>query len=105
MRAAELALRLLARRLRVKKIEIKEWATLLDDLDKALAAMRQQKRTAARDRKLQYYSEARAQFGVFKDAWRNHVMHSHKTYDEREVIAIYGGVRSFMDILARGAPR
>jgi HEPN domain-containing protein len=105
MRAVELALRLLARRLGIKKVDTKQWATLLDDLDKAIAAIRQQGRTPARDRKLQYYSDARAQFGVFKDAWRNHVMHSREKYDEREAIAIYGGVRAFMDILARGVPR
>jgi HEPN domain-containing protein len=105
MRAVELALRLLARRLKIRKVETKEWATLMDDFDKALAAMRQRKRTAMRDRKLQYYSEARAHFGVFKDAWRNHVMHSRATYDERQAFAIFNSVRSFMDELARGAPR
>lgn len=105
MRAAELALRLLARKLRIRKVETKEWATLVDNFDKALVAMRQQKRTATRDRKLQYYSEARVHFGIFKDAWRNHVMHSRATYDERQAFAIFSSVRTFMDELARGAPR
>jgi HEPN domain-containing protein len=105
MRAAEHALRLLARRLKIKKVETKDWATLIDDVDKALMAMRQRKRTAARDRRLQYYSQARAHFGVFKDAWRNHVMHSHARYDQREAANIFSSVKSLMEELARGVPR
>jgi hypothetical protein len=104
MRAAEHALRLLARRLRIKKVDTKDWATLIDDVDKVLAATRQRKRTTSRDRRLQYYSHARAHFGVFKDAWRNHVMHSHATYDQRQALNIFSSVQSLMQELAHGVP-
>lgn len=105
MRAVEHALRVLARRLKIKKVDTKDWALLIGDVDSALAVIRQRKRTAARDRRLQYYSQARAHFGVFKDAWRNHVMHSHSKYDQREAANIYSSIKSFMEELARGVPR
>ena len=105
MRSVEAALHLLARRMSIKRVDIKDWALILVNIDAALASMRQQKRTPARDRKLQYFSEARAHFGIFKDAWRNHVMHSRTNYDERQAISIYNSVHSLMQQLTSGAPR
>jgi HEPN domain-containing protein len=105
MRAVEIALQTLARRLRIRSVKVKEWVTLLKDIDTALAAIRNRPRTPKRDRVLEYYSQARANIAVFKDAWRNHVMHSRETYDERQAWAIFASVKAFMEELAEGAPR
>jgi len=99
MRASEVALRLLARRLRIRKTEIKEWATLLQDIDRVLIQLRQRRRTSKRDRNLQYYSQARSSFAAFKDAWRNHVMHSRVEYDKKEAMKIYEHVKALMQQL------
>jgi hypothetical protein len=46
------------------------------------------------------YSQAAATFGVLKDAWRNHTMHSRAAYDEEEAEHIFGNVKMFMRKLA-----
>lgn len=101
MRATEVALRQLARRLRIRGVVVKEWSRLLQDIEKAVAAKRQQRRTAKRDRAVQYYSEAQASIGGFKDAWRNHVMHRRDAkYDERDAMRIWEHVKALMEQLA-----
>jgi hypothetical protein len=45
------------------------------------------------------YAQA-APFGVLKDAWRNHTMHSRVAYDEEEAEHIFGNVKMFMRKLA-----
>lgn len=102
MRAVELALQALAERLKIKDVNIKEWAKLLQDIDRVLLAMRQKRRTAKRDSALQFYSQARASIAGFNEAWRKHVMHSRGKYDEDEAVTIYQHVKALMQQLASG---
>ncbi len=46
------------------------------------------------------YAQAAATFGVLKDAWRNHTMHSRVAYNEEEAEHIFGNVKMFMRKLA-----
>jgi hypothetical protein len=46
------------------------------------------------------YAQAAATFGVLKDAWRNHTMHSRVAYEEEEAEHIFGNVKMFMRKLA-----
>jgi hypothetical protein len=58
----------------------------------------------ARGRKKQLYQEfylpALQDIQAFKDAWRNHVMHTRATYDAQDDDAIFGHVKSLMVRLA-----
>jgi hypothetical protein len=49
----------------------------------------------------QFYLDAASQFGVLKDAWRNHTMHIRAKYTEDEAEMIYLSVRAFMQKLAK----
>lgn len=46
------------------------------------------------------FAQAAAAFGVLKDAWRNHTMHSRVAYDAEEAEHIFGNVKMFMRKLA-----
>jgi hypothetical protein len=48
----------------------------------------------------QFYSEAALHFRFIKNAWRNHAIHGHDTYDRHEAYEVLTHVRSFMDGLA-----
>lgn len=47
-----------------------------------------------------FYSETALQFRHFKDAWRNHVMHSREHYDGERAASIFTHVKEFMQHLA-----
>ena len=46
------------------------------------------------------YSDCAAQFGFFKDAWRNHVDHNREVYDKDSAHSILMHVRHFMERLS-----
>lgn len=48
----------------------------------------------------EFYAQAASHFGVLKDAWRNHTMHSRGKYTEEEAEQIFANVRSFLQKLA-----
>jgi len=100
MRAAELALRHLARQLHIKYVDIRDWAEILRDVDGVLKVMENKPKTTQRNRRLKYYGIARTELSGFRVAWRNHVMHSRDTYNEKEAAAIYGHVERLMQHLA-----
>lgn len=93
MRAMEVMVQRLARRLGVVNIE-KEWGKLLSDIGKAVEAM-------PKDRKRDRYSEAHALLYHVKQAWRNDTMHPKQTYTESEARAIYAAVRLFAENLSK----
>jgi hypothetical protein len=100
MRVAEHGLRTVARGLGIRNVEVKDWETALRDMDHALKVLGGTRRTVTRDRKLQYYGEARGDLAGFKHAWRNHVMHTRKNYTPEEAWPVFYAVRSFMEHLA-----
>lgn len=106
MRVAEIGLRSLARRMKVKmpkgkRLEWAEWQAVLkemtdctDKLGKTLKA------GPAKDAILDFYSGAIGQFMGFKDEFRNQVMHVHRDYDEYEAASALTRIRDFMYKLA-----
>jgi len=103
LRAAELALQLLARRLRIQRAEMKEWGQLLKRIDGVLRHM--EPRTSKRDKRLAYYSQARTEFAAFNAAWRRHVAHGRETYDQHQAMSVLTHVKALMQQLARDLPR
>ncbi len=51
--------------------------------------------------KREFLSPAAAQFRFFKDAWRNHAMHSREKYTPEEAMSVATSVQSFMKHLAK----
>ncbi|MBK5260526.1 MAG: hypothetical protein JJE51_13120 [Thermoanaerobaculia bacterium] len=115
MRAVEVALRALAREQRVRlprnrPIEFAEWQDMITavrtNVDKVLG---QWKRGPQKAAALEFYGDLLNQFSGFKDAFRNHVMHSRKTYSHAEATEVIASVKSFFarasSYLAEGGKR
>jgi hypothetical protein len=106
MRVAEIGLRALARRMKVKlpkgkKLEWGEWQAVLKEMSKRIDTIGLTVKAGPRkDELLEFYSGAVGQFTGFKDEFRNQVMHVRKTYDEDDAKRALNRVRDFMDKLA-----
>lgn len=100
MRVLELGLRTLNNRLGLPDPTHEEWRIIIDGIIQKVKELRQEPKTPQRDKDIQYYSEAMTSFSLFKDAWRNYVVHAHAHYDEREAVTIWNAVKSFMVSLA-----
>ena len=103
MRAVELALRALAkeRRVRLKKggpIEYAEWQEIISairtNMEKTFLPWR---KGAEKSAALEYYYDLLNQFSGFKDAFRNHVMHTRATYTAPQAAAILASVKAFFE--------
>lgn len=106
MRVVEHGLRALAKDLRVKlpkkrHIDLEDWGGLIDAIEGKIATIeRTKRRTKQRETDLQFYHGAAAQFRHFKNAWRNHVMHSRVTYELEDAGIVLRHVDEFMQHLA-----
>ena len=106
MRAAELALQLLARRMGITYPEWSDWGKLLTDMDGKLKKMVQiQDKTPAVKKRMAYFAQARADLAAFNEAWRKHVAHPRESYDPYQAMSIFTHVKSLMQQLARDLPR
>jgi hypothetical protein len=105
MRVAEFGLRALARERRVtlpkgRPLEWADWQQILDGIGTKVKAIANKPRGAARERALVFYNGVLAEFGAFKDAYRNNVMHARTSYDEHQARSTMLHVREFMERLA-----
>lgn len=106
MRVAEIGLRALGRRMKVKlpkgkKLEWAEWQMILREMSKKIDTIGQTTKAGpAKDEMLEFYSGAIGQFNGFKDEFRNQVMHVRKNYDEYDAERSLTRVRDFMGKLA-----
>jgi hypothetical protein len=103
MRAVEYGLRALAKKLKVKlpkPVDLTEWGGLLAAIEVEIKKIELSPRTHKRDRDLEFFHGAAAQFRHFKNAWRNHVMHTRSMYDERQAMSVMAHVREFMQHIA-----
>jgi hypothetical protein len=84
-----------------KPIELCDWGTLRDGLRKALNELEKGAATNVRKKnKHAFFSHALAQFGYFKDAWRNKVSHTRAIYAAGTTKDIMDNTRHFMQHLA-----
>lgn len=103
MRVVEFGLRALARKLKVKlprPIELEEWAGIIRAIEKEILKIEQMPKTRRREKDLEFYHGAASQFRHFKNAWRNHVMHTRASYDEEEAGIVMRHVDEFMRHIA-----
>jgi hypothetical protein len=106
MRVVEHGLRSLAKDLRVRlpkkrHIDLEDWGGLIDAIEGKIGTIeRTKRRTKKREIDLQFYHGAAAQFRHFKNAWRNHVMHSRVIYELEDAGIVLRHVDEFMRHLA-----
>jgi hypothetical protein len=107
MRVLEHGLRALAADMKVKfkknpkdPIEFRQWGEIIGAMETRIGQIEKTKKTRARDLKLEFYRGAQSHFKYFKDAWRNHVMHSRSSYDEYDTPKLLDHVGSFMQHLS-----
>lgn len=97
MRAMEIVVKRLGKRLGVKNVE-KEWGKILSDIDSAIRAMPDA--NEKEKRKKSRWSEARANLYHVKQAWRNETMHPKQTYTREQAHEVFAATRTFMSHLA-----
>lgn len=104
MRVAEHGLRFMARRLKIgmaEEVEYAVWKNVIDQIEKEIDALRNSMtRGPVKSETLRVYSEAASQFWYFKDAWRNHVMHTRVFYDDRAALNVFNSTIGLMEALA-----
>jgi glycerol-3-phosphate dehydrogenase len=103
MRAAEIGLRAVAKHLKVQlsiALELAEWNTLIDLIDKHIKSLMGQPRTQIRDEEIKFFSDANSQFTNFKEAFRKHVAHARDSYEEVPSISILHRTREFLEALS-----
>jgi hypothetical protein len=111
MRAAEFALRALARDRNIsfkdKPLEEKEWAQILDKLELEVKRLRESPRTSwsgaeTKDNQVRFYAEVVQELRGFNDAWRRHVSHADTLafYNPDDAMGIFKHVRTFMQKLS-----
>jgi len=112
MMVLEPSLDALARALKVKYGR-RGWASIIDDLEKAITAASAAagKTTAGskpptpsaavrRRKDLTIFATAAKEFTYFREAWRNHIAHGRANYDENDARKVLTHVRDFMGTLA-----
>jgi predicted nucleic acid-binding Zn finger protein len=115
MRAVEWGLRALCKHLGLLKIrkskkpghvkyvpmEYAEWEKILEDMhDRVNEKLDRLKRGKAKQEAQEFYYPLLQDLKGFKDAWRNHVMHTRQTYTVKDAEAIMDHVRRFLSLLA-----
>jgi hypothetical protein len=109
MRVAELGMRALARNLKVKvnknTIDSAGWTEIIKKIEDSTAerwVKRPKGKKACQDATafLKCCEVATAELNVFKEIWRNNVMHAGLPYNEHEAHGVFIRVRDFMQRLA-----
>jgi len=102
-RAAEIGVRALATKLGVKfpyPLELADWQNMLDQIASKIKAMGPKPKSKKKDADLKFYSEAGAQFGYFKDAWRVRVSHARENYEQDHALRILNHTCEFFEGLS-----
>jgi hypothetical protein len=77
-----------------------DWRELIVAIGKGVEKIAGQPRSTGREEALEFYRGALGEFEAFKDAYRNSVMHSRKSYDEHAAMSVMTHVREFMQRLS-----
>lgn len=104
MRSLEQPIQALAANIPVtmsKDIDVACWGDFIGAIDKQLMHLRNTPHTSERDKRLQFFSEARMKFACFKDAWRNFVAHGRQSYDADSAFAVLSETSAFVEKLAQ----
>ncbi len=82
-------------------IDYAEWETMLNQLrPKIDARILKLKRGPEKQREQEYLYPLLEELQGFRDAWRNHVMHTRRNYDVGEATTVFTHVRRFLEALS-----
>lgn len=82
-------------------LEYAEWERILDQLpEKIEAKIEAMPRGEAKQKAQEFYYSASSEIRGFKEAWRNHVMHTRRSYTREDALAVFSHVQRFMQSLA-----
>lgn len=99
MRALEHALRALAAEVG-KVFDAQNWHNILAEIEAEIRTIGDKPKSAEKSERMQFLSEAAAEFRYFKDGWRNHVSHNKVIYEEAQAQKIMEHVRDFIETLS-----
>jgi hypothetical protein len=99
MRSLEHGIGALAKDVKVS-FEVQTWHNILDEISKAIATIGNGPKSPAKNIRMQFLSEAVAEFRHFKDGWRNYVCHNRVKYDEAQALKVMEHVGSFIEALS-----
>lgn len=104
MRAAEIALRVLARDRGVKfphPVELENWNTIIEKIDANVKdEVEKWPKSAAKSDALEFYRGATGEFRALKDYWRNRNSHARVHHNEHQAASAFLHTREFMARLA-----
>jgi hypothetical protein len=85
---------------KVTPVEYATWESILSQLRPYAKQKSDSVKNLARRQQLrEFYHSAISEVEGFKDAWRNHVMHTHRFYSAEDAAAVLTHVRRFMILL------
>jgi HEPN domain-containing protein len=96
MRVLEHGLRAFAYEVGLQNVELENWKNIIDQIESKIREQEKLPRSPDKSERLRHFGAAAIQFRYFKDAWRNHSMHSRAWYDDDTAKSIFGHVRQFM---------
>jgi hypothetical protein len=82
-------------------VEFAQWEQILNQLpDKIDAKIVAMPSGEAKQKAQEFYYSANSEIRGFKEAWRNHVMHTRRSYTRGDALAVFSHVQRFMQSLA-----
>lgn len=100
MRVLEHGLRVLSTDVGLAGFDLENWKNIIDQIEKKIRELESLPKSSQKTEMLRRYSSAAVQFRYFKDAWRNHCMHSRGWYDKHTSKSVFEHVKQFMVELA-----
>jgi hypothetical protein len=99
MRALEYGLRAMAADVLVE-VEAESWHTIIERIETKIDKARDAPRGEGKSARLQFLSEAAAEFRYFKDGWRNYASHVKISYDDAQAVRVMQHVATFISHLS-----
>jgi hypothetical protein len=75
---------------------LEQWHNIIEQIESKIEALKALPKSQQKVEEQEFYSKSAAHFMFFKDAWRNHVMHGRRFYDDREAYRVLDHTEDFM---------
>ena len=96
MRSAEKILVTVAASLNIDSAR-EQWQTLIERIESAVRDLDKLPKGDPKESKQTFYSEVAMQLRYIKNAWRNHVMHARRVYEEKDAREIWWHVKRMVE--------
>ena len=103
MRAAEKVLSTVAQSLRVESRRA-NWQNVIEGIESAAKDLDRLPKGDDREQRQAFYGEIAMQLRCIKNAWRNHVMHARRDYNEQQAREIWWHIKRTVDVACKELP-